>query len=302
MPTRLVECVPNFSEGRRGGVIEQIVAPLRGKAGVRLLDHRADPDHNRLVVSLVGDPEPIAAALLESCRAAVASIDLRTHRGAHPRIGAVDVVPFVPLRGISMEECVEIAREFGRRFNRETGVPVYFYEEAATRPDRRNLEDVRRGQFEGLCREIGAPDRAPDVGGSAVHPSAGATAVGARRFLVAFNVNLASRDLSVAKAIAKAVRASGGGLPHVKAVGVDLADRGMVQVSMNLTDHRRSPVHLVLERVRAEARSRGVEVAETELYGMVPAEAMLDAAAYYLQAAAFEHSQVIELRLLDGDP
>jgi glutamate formiminotransferase len=301
MPARLVECVPNFSEGRRREVIEAIVAPFRGRPGVRLLDHRADPDHNRLVVSLAGDPTPLADALLESCRAAIDSIDLRTHRGAHPRIGAVDVVPFVPLWNCTMEECVGVARDFGRRFNRETGVPVYFYEEAATRPDRRNLEDVRRGQYEGLRREIGTPDRAPDVGLRAVHPSAGATAVGARRFLVAFNVNLATRDLSVAKAIAKAVRASSGGLPHVKAVGVDLADKGMVQVSMNLTDHRRSPVHLALERVRAEARSRGVEVAETEIYGMVPAEAMLDAAAHYLQAAGFDASQVIELRLLDGD-
>jgi glutamate formiminotransferase len=301
MPARLVECVPNFSEGRRREVIEAIVAPFRGRPGVRLLDHRADPDHNRLVVSLAGDPTPLADALLESCRAAIDSIDLRTHRGAHPRIGAVDVVPFVPLRNCTMEECVGVARDFGRRFNRETGVPVYFYEEAATRPDRRNLEDVRRGQFEALCREIRTPERAPDVGSPAMHPSAGATAVGARRFLVAFNVNLATRDLSVAKAIAKAVRASSGGLPDVKAVGVDLADKGMVQVSMNLTDHRRSPMHLALERVRAEARSRGVEVAETEIYGMVPAEAMLDAAAHYLQAAGFQHSQVIELRLLDGD-
>jgi glutamate formiminotransferase len=301
MAGSLVECVPNFSEGRRAAAIDAIVAPLRGRPGVRLLDHRADPDHNRLVVSLVGEPEPLVEALLDSCRAAVASVDLRTHRGAHPRIGAVDVVPFVPLRNISMRECVDLAREFGRRFNRETGVPVYFYEEAATRPQRRNLEDVRRGQFEGLCRDIGAPDRAPDVGGPGVHPSAGATAVGARRFLLAFNVNLASRDLAVAKAIAKTVRASSGGLPHVKAVGVDLTERGMVQVSMNLTDHARSPLHLVFERVRAEARSRGVEVAGTELYGMVPAEAMLDAAAHYLQAAGFDPSQVIELRLLDGD-
>ncbi|MCX7029833.1 MAG: glutamate formimidoyltransferase [Spirochaetes bacterium] len=301
MTGRLIECVPNFSEGRRPGVIEAIVAPFRGRPGVRLLDHRADPDHNRLVVSLVGEPGPVSGALLESCRTAVASIDLRTHRGAHPRIGAVDVVPFVPLRGMPMRECVELARDFGRRFNRETGVPVYFYEDAAMRPERRKLEDVRRGQFEALCREIGRPERAPDVGEPAVHPSAGATAVGARRFLVAFNVNLATRDLSIAKAIAKAVRASSGGLPDVKAVGVDLADRGMVQVSMNLTDHERSPMHLVLERVRAEARSRGVEIAETEIYGMVPAAAMLDAAAHYLQATAFEHSQVIEMRLLDGE-
>jgi glutamate formiminotransferase / 5-formyltetrahydrofolate cyclo-ligase len=299
VPGSLVECVPNFSEGRRPGVIEAIVAPLRDRPGVRLLDHRADPDHNRLVVSLVGEPGPVCDALLESCRAAIAAIDLRTQRGAHPRIGAVDVVPFVPLRGISMGDCVEIAREFGRRYNRETGVPVYFYEEAATRPERRRLEDVRRGQFEALREEIGRPDRTPDVGASAVHPSAGATVVGARRFLVAFNVNLATRDLSVAKAVAKAVRASSGGMAHVKAVAVDLADLGMVQVSMNLTDHEATPIHLAFDRVRAEARSRGVEVAETEIYGMVPAAAMLDAATHYLHAAGFTHDQVLELRLLD---
>jgi glutamate formiminotransferase len=302
MPGRMVECVPNFSEGRRPEVIEAIVAPLRGVQGVRLLDHRADPDHNRLVVSLVGDPGPLADALVASCRAAVEAIDLRTHRGAHPRIGAVDVVPFVPLRGVTMAECVRIAREFGSRLARETGVPVYFYEEAATRPDRRNLEDLRRGQFEALRREIGMPGRAPDVGEAAVHPSAGATAVGARAFLVAFNVNLASRDLAVAKAVAKAVRASGGGLPHVKAVGVDLAERGMVQVSMNLTRHEATPLHVVLERVRDEARAWGVEVAETEIYGMVPAAAMLDAAVHALQVARFDPSQVIELRLLEGEP
>jgi glutamate formiminotransferase len=265
-----------------------------------LLDHRADPDHNRLVVSVVGDPGPVCDALLEACRAAIAAIDLRTHHGAHPRIGAVDVVPFVPLRGITMPDCVEIAREFGRRYNRDAGVPVYFYEEAATRPGRRRLEEVRRGQFETLRTEIGNPDRAPDVGGPAVHPSAGATAVGARRFLVAFNVNLATRDLAVAKAVATAVRASSGGMAHVKAVAVDLADRGLVQVSMNLTDHEATPIHLALERVRAEARARGVDVAETEIYGMVPAGAMLDAAAHYLQAAGFTHDQVLELRMLDG--
>lgn len=200
-----------------------------------------------------------------------------------------------------MGECVEIAREFGRRFNRETGVPVYFYEEAATRPDRRRLEDVRRGQFEALRDKIGWPGRAPDVGGPGIHASAGATAVGARRYLVAFNVNLATRDLEVAKAVAKAVRASSGGMPHVKAVAVELADRGMVQVSMNLTDHEVTPIHLALERVRAEARARGVEVAETEIYGMVPAAAMLDTAAYYLQAAGFTHGQVLEMRLLDEE-
>jgi glutamate formiminotransferase len=296
---RLVECVPNFSEGRRPEVIEAIVAPFRSRRGVSFLDHRADADHNRLVVSLVGEPVPLQEALLEAARAAIASIDLRRHKGAHPRIGAVDVIPFVPLRGITMEECAALARDFGSRFSGETGVPVYLYEEAALRPERRRLEAVRRGQFEALREEIGRPDRAPDFGEARVHPSAGATAIGARRFLVAFNVNLATADFEVAKSIARAVRESSGGLPYVKAVGVALKERGMVQVSMNVTDHEKAPLHLVLETVRSEALRLGAAVAETELYGLSPAAALLDSAAHYLKLAGFTRDQAIELRLLD---
>ena len=299
MPTRLVECVPNFSEGRRAPVIDAIVAPFRQRRGVHLLDSRADPDHNRLVVSLVAEPEPLAAALIAAARAAVGAIDLRAHRGAHPRIGAVDVIPFVPLRNITMPECVALARSFGARYARETGVPVFYYEEAARRPERRRLEEVRRGEFEGLLAAGASGDRAPDEGGPGVHPTAGATAIGARRFLVAFNVNLATTDMAVAREIARTVRASGGGLPTVKAVAVRLSDRGMVQVSMNLTDHTANPMHEVLELVRAEAARRGVAVAETELYGLAPAAALLESAAHYLQIARFDPSQVIELRLLD---
>jgi glutamate formiminotransferase len=296
---QLVECVPNFSEGRRQEVIEAIVAPFRGRAGVYLLDWRADRDHNRLVVSLVGEPSPLQDALMESARAAIASIDLRGHTGAHPRIGAVDVVPFVPLRGITMEECVSLARDFAARFARETGVPVYLYESAAQRPERRNLEVVRKGQFEALVNEIGRPDRTPDVGPPRLHPTAGATAIGARPFLVAFNINLRSTDMTVARAIAKTIRASGGGLSHVKAVGVDLKERGMVQVSINVTDYTVNPLHVVLDLVRKEASQRGVAVAETEIYGLVPAEALLAAASHALQLAGFENSQVLDLRLLD---
>jgi len=299
MTPRLVECVPNYSEGRRKPVIEAIVAPFRGREGVHLLDWRADPDHNRLVVSLVGEPAPLQDALMESARAAISSIDLRGHTGAHPRIGAVDVVPFVPLRGITMEECVALARDFGARFARETGVPVYLYESAAVRPERRNLEVVRKGQYEALVKEIGSHDRAPDIGPPRLHPSAGATAIGARPFLVAFNINLQSTDMAVARAIAKTIRASGGGLSHVKAVGVDLKERGMVQVSINVTDYAVNPLHVVLDLVRKEASQRGVAVAETEIYGLVPAEALLAAASHCLQLAGFEASQVLDLRLLD---
>jgi len=282
MPRPLFECVPNYSEGRRPQVIEAIVAPFRGRTGVHLLDHRADPDHNRLVVSLVGEPDALQESLLESARAAIAAIDLRAHTGAHPRIGAVDVVPFVPLMGAAMPDCVSLAREFGRRFNRETGVPVYFYEEAALRPDRRRLEVVRKGQFEALRSGISSPDRHPDVGQARLHPSAGATAIGARPFL-----------------IARSIRESSGGMPCVKAVAVDLAARGLVQVSINITDMQKAPLHTVLERVREEARRRGIEVVETEIYGMVPAAALIDSAARSLQLAGFDPAQVLELRLLD---
>jgi len=300
MKPRLVECVPNFSEGRRQPVIDAIVSPFRDRPGVHLLDSRADPDHNRLVVSLVGEPGPLEDALLEAARSAVAKIDLRSHRGAHPRIGAVDVIPFVPVRNITMEECVALARAFAGRYARELGVPVYLYEAAALRADRRNLEQVRKGQFEALVSEgIAGESRAPDAGPSVVHPSAGATAIGARPFLVAFNVNLKSRDIQAARAIARKIRASSGGLPGVKAVGIALEERGMVQVSINLTDYRNTPVHRAYAAVRDEAAQRGIEIEESEIYGLVPAEALIDAARDSLKLAGFDLSQVLDLRLLD---
>jgi glutamate formiminotransferase / 5-formyltetrahydrofolate cyclo-ligase len=299
MSRALVQCVPNYSEGRRQDVIDAIVAPFRRTPGVHLLDHRADRDHNRLVVTLVGDPDPLGDALLESARAAIALIDMRRHAGAHPRIGAVDVVPFVPVRGITLEQCVTLSRAFAARYVRETGVPVYLYEAAALRPERRNLEAVRKGQYEALVEEIGNPDRAPDVGPPRLHPSAGATVIGARQFLVAFNINLKSRDIGAAREIARKIRASGGGLSHVKAVGIDLAHQGMVQVSINVTDYRINPLHEVFERVKKEAAARGIEVAESEIYGLVPAEALVAAAAHALQLAGFETAQVLDLRMLD---
>lgn len=300
MSQPLVECVPNFSEGRRADVIEQITAPFRDRPGVHLLDHRADPDHNRLVVTLVGDPGPIQEALLASARAAIQRIDLRVHRGAHPRIGAVDVIPFVPLRNTTLEECVRIARGFARRYADELDVPVYLYEAAAMREERRNLERVRKGQFESLVSEgLSSEARRPDVGPGRIHPSAGATAIGARAFLVAFNVNLRSRDIEAARAIARGIRASSGGLPCVKAVGIALEDRGMVQVSINLTDYRVTPLHRVFAAVRDQAAARGIAVEGAELYGMVPAEALVDAARHALQLTDFDPAQVLEVRMQD---
>jgi len=299
MSRALFECVPNYSEGRRAEVIRRILSPFRSRPGLHLLDHRADPDHNRLVVTLAGEAGPLQDALLESASAAIECIDLRVQTGEHPRIGAVDVIPFVPLRGAGMEDAVSLARSFAARYARETRVPVYLYEEAALRPERRNLENVRRGQFEALLTEASFPGRAPDFGPGALHPSAGATAIGARQFLIAFNINLESTDLALARRIARKIRASSGGLPCVKAVGVELRERGLVQVSVNLTDYKITPASTVLDAVRAEAGQAGVSVLETELYGMVPAAALLQEAARGLKAAGFHQSQVLDLRLLD---
>ena len=299
MPAQLIQCVPNFSEGRRPEVIEAIVAPFRDCPGCALLDHRADPDHNRLVVTLAGRPEPIADALIAAAKVALAHIDLETHRGGHPRLGAVDVIPFVPLRQTTMADCVSIARAFGRRFHDETGIPVYYYEEAALRPERRALETIRKGQFEALKTGIADPARHPDVGEPRLHPSAGATIIGARKFLIAFNANLGTTDIEVARKIAKAVRASSGGLCHVKGIGLALEDRGMVQVSMNIVDFEKNALYRVVELIRMEARRWGVNLVETEVYGMVPAAALLDSAAYYLRMNGFDPAQVLELRLLE---
>lgn len=299
MKNQLIECVPNYSEGRRPDVIEAIVGPFRRHPGCILLDYRADKDHNRLVVSLAGQPDPIQDALIESARIALDRIDLARHQGAHPRIGAVDVIPFIPLQNIDMDACVDLARAFGRRFHEETGIPVYFYEEAALRPDRRGLEVIRKGQFEALKTEISRPERHPDLGEPKIHPSAGATVIGARKFLIAFNVNLGTSDVKVAREIAKAVRASSGGFCNVKGIGLVLEERGLAQVSMNILDYEKNALYRVVELIRMEAARWGVSIVETEVYGMIPAAALLDSVSYYLQIAGFERKQVIELALLD---
>jgi glutamate formiminotransferase len=299
MARALIECVPNFSEGRDEGRIERIVAPFKKTKGCGLLDYRADADHNRLVVSLVGPPEPIQDALIEAAGVAVDEIDLEAHQGGHPRIGAVDVIPFVPVRNIEMESCVKLAHDFGKRYHEETGVPVYFYEEAALKPERKRLEVVRKGQYEALKTEVGRPERHPDVGEARLHPSAGATVIGARKFLIAFNVNLNTPDKRIAQKIAAAVRSSSGGLCHVKGIGLALEERGLTQVSMNIVDYEKNALYRVVEMIRMEARRWGVEIVETEVYGMTPAAALLDSLSYYMQLAGFDPSQVVELRLLE---
>jgi len=293
----LVECVPNFSEGRRPEVLHAITAALRGHAarGVRLLDIESDTDHNRSVFTLVAPPKAMVAAVFDAIKTAAGLIDLEQHRGAHPRIGATDVVPFVPLRGMEMADCVELARELGQRVGEELQIPVYLYEAAATRPDRVNLADIRHGEYEGLKAEIGAnPSRRPDFGPARLGP-AGATVVGARTFLIAYNVFLTTSDIEIAKRIAKTVRHSSGGLRHVKALG--LLVNGKAQVSMNLTDFHKTPIHVAVEMIRREAQRYGVAIESSEIVGLLPQQALLDAAAWYLQLANFRPEMVLENRM-----
>ena len=300
MAMQLIECVPNFSEGRRPEVIEKIVDCFKDKRGVYLLDHRADEDHNRLVISLVGAPVPIQDALIEAAKTALENIDMNSHQGGHPRIGAIDVVPFTPIKGISMEDCIKLAHDFGERYFKECGIPVYFYEDAAKRPERKRLEVIRKGQYEVLKEEAKTKEeRMPDVGGPGLHATAGATVIGARKFLVAFNVNLDTADLDVAKKIANTVRASSGGFCHVKGIGLALEERGITQVSMNLVDYEKNSLYRVLEMIRMEAKRWGVQVIETEVYGMIPVNAILESAAYYMQINDFDPAQVLELQLLE---
>ena len=297
---RLVESVPNVSEGQKQETIEAIAAAVREVERVRLLDVDPDPDHNRTVYTLVGEPEGVRAAILAMFEVAVSRIDLRTHSGQHPRMGAVDVVPLVPVRGVTMEECVELSRRLGQEIWDRFRVPVYLYEESATRPERRDLAQIRKGEFEGFSEKIKRPEWAPDFGEPTLHPTAGVTAVGAREFLIAFNVNLGTSDLKVAKAIARAVRGSSGGLRYVKALGFELAERGIVQVSMNLTDYKKTPIPRVLELVRREAARYGVPVIGTEIVGMVPQAALDQVVEYYLSLERFSPDMVLERRIQEA--
>jgi glutamate formiminotransferase len=292
---RIVECVPNFSEGRRQEVIDRIVEALASVEGVRVLDVQSDADHNRSVVTMVGEPEAVEEAAFRGIERAARLIDMDRHRGEHPRMGATDVVPFVPVAGVMMADCVEMARRLGERVGRELSIPVYLYEEAATRPERRNLADVRRGEYERLKVEIETdPRRAPDFGPARIG-KAGATAIGARPPLIAFNVYLNTDDVAIAKAIARAVRHSSGGLRYVKALG--LLVEGRAQVSMNLTDYRQTPIHRVVGMIRREAARYGVAIVSGEMVGLIPNEALMDAARFYLQLDSFSPDQILENRL-----
>ena len=300
MPRQLVECVPNFSEGRDPARIDAIVQAILAVPEVVLLDRESDADHNRCVLTFAGPPAAVADAAFRGVEKAVALIDLTTHQGAHPRIGAADVVPFIPIEGVTLEECVKLAERLGHDIWNKLHVPVYFYEAAAKRPDRVNLENIRRGQFEALIQEIGVvPDRLPDCG-DRCHPTAGATVVGARKFLIAYNVNLGTPDLAIAKKIAKTIRFSSGGFRYVKSMGVMLGSRNMAQVSINLTDFEQTAMHLVYETVRREAERYGVPVVGSEIVGLIPKKSIEMSAEYFLRFENFRPELVLENRIAEA--
>ena len=301
MARQLVECVPNFSEGRDAGKIDAIVASILSVPEVALLDREQDADHNRCVITFVGPPAAAAAAAFRGVEKAVALIDLTKHQGAHPRIGAADVVPFIPIEGVTLEDCVRLAERVGAEIWNKLRVPVYLYEAAARKPERTNLENIRRGQFEALVQEMATvPERRPDVGEPACHPTAGATVVGARKFLIAYNINLGTPDVGIAKRIAKSIRFSTGGFRFVKSMGVMLAARNLAQVSINLTDFEQTPMHLVFETVRREAERYGVPVVGSEIVGLIPKKSIELSAEYFLRFEDFKPELVLEHRIAEA--
>ena len=294
---KIMECVPNFSEGRDLQKTDKIVAPFRGKQGVKLLDYSNDEDHNRLVVTVVGEPEPLRDAVLEAIGVAVELIDLNHHQGQHPRMGAVDVVPFIPIRNVTMEEAVALSKEVGKEVAKRYNLPVFLYEKSASAPHRENLAAVRKGEFEGMAEKIKQPEWHPDFGLAERHPTAGTVAIGARMPLVAYNINLNTPSLEIAHDIAKKIRFIGGGLRYCKAMGVELKDRGITQVSINMTDYTRTALYRAFELVRVEARRYGVSIVGSEIIGLVPMEALIDTASYYLGLENFSMEQVLEARM-----
>ncbi|WP_168190115.1 glutamate formimidoyltransferase [Caloramator sp. E03] len=296
---KIIECVPNFSEGRDLEKIEKIVNPFRGRDNVKLLDYKRDEDHNRLVVTVVGEPDAVAEAVIDAIGVAIEVIDMRLHKGQHPRMGAVDVVPFIPIKNISMTEAVELSKEVAAKVAEKYNLPVYLYEKSATSAERENLANIRKGEFEGMFEKIKQPQWKPDFGPQEVHPTAGVVAIGARMPLVAFNVNLGTNNLEIANKIAKNVRFIGGGLRYCKAIGVELKDRGIVQVSMNMTDYTKTALYRAFELIKIEAKRFGVSVVGSEIIGLVPMEALIDTAVYYLGVEDFSMEQILETRIME---
>ena len=296
---KLVECVPNISEGRRPEVIEAVVDEVRRTPGVTLLDYSSDTSHNRTVITFLGSPEGVAEAAVAVAKKAADLIDLTVHQGEHPRMGAVDVIPFIPIKDVTTEDCVTLSKIVAKRVWQEAHMPVFLYEESASSPSRVNLAAIRKGQFEGMAQKVMEPEWEPDFGSRSIHPTAGVVAVGARMPLIAFNINLSTSDVSIASNIAKIIRQSSGGLPYVKALGVMLSERNIAQVSINMTNFQKTPLYRVLELVKAEARRYGVSVVGTEIVGLAPMQALADSAEYYMQIEAFDFSkQVLENHIL----
>ena len=294
---RIIESVPNFSEGRDLGKIDKIVNPYRGKKDVKLLDYQRDEDHNRMVVTVIGEPVSLKQAVMEAIGVAIDLIDMRKHKGQHPRMGAVDVVPFIPVRNISMSEAIDFSKDVAKEVAEKYALPVFLYEESAMVPERQNLAVVRKGEFEKMAEKMKTPEWKPDFGPGEIHPRAGVTAIGARMPLVAFNVNLGTGDIKIADAIAKNVRYLSGGLRYCKAIGITLKERGIVQVSMNMTDYTKTSLYRSFELVRIEARRYGVNVVGSEVVGLVPMEALIDTAVYYMGIDNFTMEQVLESRI-----
>ena len=297
--TKIMECVPNFSEGRDLEKIDKIVNPFRGKEGVKLLDYSNDIDHNRLVVTVVGQPEALKEAVIEAIGIAVQLIDLNHHQGQHPRMGAADVVPFIPIKGCTMDDASALSREVGATVAERYNLPVFLYEKSASAPHRENLAAVRKGEFEGMAEKIKLPEWHPDFGLAERHPTAGTVAIGARMPLVAYNINLDTPSLEIAHGIAKKIRFIGGGLRYCKAMGVELKERGITQVSINMTDYTKTALYQAMEMVRFEARRYGVNIVGSEIIGLVPMAALIDTSAYYLGLENFSMQQVLEARIME---
>ncbi len=294
---KIIECVPNFSEGRNQQNIEKIVGSFRGQKGVKLLDYQTDEDHNRMVVTVVGEPQALKTAVIEAMGSAIEAIDMNTHQGQHPRMGAIDVVPFIPIKNVSMKEAISFSKEVAQEGAKKFELPVFLYERSASRLERENLANIRKGQFEGMADKIKQPEWKPDFGPVMLHPTAGATAIGARMPLVAYNVNLDSDNIDIANDIARKVRHISGGLKYCKGIGIELKDRGVVQVSMNLTDYTLTALYRASELIKVEARRYGVNVIGSEIVGLVPMEALMDTAAFYLGLEGFSMEQVLEARI-----
>jgi glutamate formiminotransferase len=296
---KILECVPNFSQGRDLEIIEKIVDPFRNTDGVKLLDLQTDEDHNRSVVTVVGEPKSLKKAVVESMGIAIKLIDMRNHTGQHPRMGAIDVVPFIPIKNITVDEAIGVSKAVAEQVADAYRLPIFLYEQSAAKPERRNLATIRKGQFEGMAEKIKEPDWVPDYGPAEIHPSAGVTAMGARMPLVAYNVNLDTPDIEIANQIAKRVRHISGGLRYCKGIGIELKDRGIVQVSLNMTDYTRTALYRVFELIKIEAQRWGVNVIGSEVVGLVPMQALIDCAEYYLGIEKFSMEQVLETRIYE---